>query len=246
MCVFIFLFNPVQPSPSAWSRGVGVVLQSPWSHRRTSVSWSSSTRPTVPSKSCELSTAVSFSHTHWFRCSTVSWGVSYGTPRPIISHHQSPAAEGAVNGDGVGFPYLALCCGSRSHNYTHAEEMLQEGVGFYVVLFHTGRCHRVPLEGLSHPLCLKILLTCYILACWWESSRTFYVSIQVDRKHLQHPAITDQSPKSHLNQCEKKTFRNYCYFLKLFIVTKQINTVKCNHNMLWHFSKSTKKKLYGM
>lgn len=52
-CVFIFLLDPVQPSLSAWSRGVGVVLQSPRSHRETSVSWSSSTRPTVHSKSCE-------------------------------------------------------------------------------------------------------------------------------------------------------------------------------------------------
>lgn len=36
---------------------------------------------------------------------------------------------------------------------------------FDVVLLHTGRFHRVPLEGLSHPLCLKTLLTCHILAC---------------------------------------------------------------------------------
>lgn len=89
---------------------------------------------------------------------------------------------------------------------------------FDVVLFHTGRCHRVPLEGLSHPLCQKILLTCYILECWWECSIIF--CFQVNRRHLQHPAITNQSLKVTLTGANE-TFRNFIGLFKFKLATRK-------------------------
>lgn len=103
---------------------------------------------------------------------------------------------------------------------------------FDVVLFHTGRCHRVLLEGLSHPLCLKILLTCYILACWWESSIIF--CFQVNRKHLIPTSSNDDYQSLKLTFIRwKELYRKSLILLKLFAVAKQIgNAIICKCNML--------------
>lgn len=175
--IFILLFNSVQPSLSAWSRGVHAVLQSPRSHRGTSVSWSSSTRPTVLSKSCEYQVQC-LSHTS--RCSTASWGGLLWNPP---THHFTPSISSCWRSSEWRRNRLPLSSImlwvmlSQLHisrgNATGGGGLLD----FDVVLLHKGRCHRVPLEGFSHPLCLNILLTCHILACWWEFSVIVYVSV---------------------------------------------------------------------